>query len=150
VQKPLTAKQQAIYDLKCQGKTIKEIAAIRGVSMPVVNKSLCVTYKKLGLRKHALPDRTTGAEHKSPEVAAAALEAAADPLSDTRKEAIDRVNEQLKAAGVPERVSDSLMRRLRVKYANAVFADPGIEDERDPRNAGARKSTSPRSISTTR
>lgn len=115
-------KQQTTYDLKVAGKTRREIAHILGISEPVVSKTLGVCYKKLGLRKKDRPNLHAGAEHKYPEVAAAAIDAAADPTAFTMKEAIERVNEQLKAAGLPAKVSDALVRRLRVKYANAVMA----------------------------
>lgn len=118
----LTLKQQAVYDMKCQGKKLHEIAHILGISRPVVSKTLCAVYRKLGLRKKDRPNLTNGIEHSQPEVAAAAIDAAADPTAFTMKEAVERVNEQLKAAGLPAKVSESLIRRLRVKYANAVMA----------------------------
>lgn len=120
--KPLTAKQQAVYDLKLEGKTMKEIAAIRGISAPVVNKTLVVAYKKLGLSKKQRPPQAKGAEIRNPELAAAALEAASDPWSESRRKAIERVNSQLKELGIPDKVSEALVKRLKVKYAGAVYA----------------------------
>lgn len=126
----LTARQQAVYDLVRPlsegglGKTQPEAGAMLGISRSVVNKTMQVVYRKLGIKKgsgHGEGGKLA-TEHRKPEVAAAALEAAADPLSETRKAAIERVNEQLKAAGVPDKVSEALVRRLRVKYANGVFA----------------------------
>lgn len=128
---PLTEKQQAIYDLVRpqseggQGKTQPEAAAMLGISRSVVNKTMQVVYRKLGLRKgkgHGTSGEKQSAEMRRPEVAAAAIEAAADPVALTQAEAIDRVNEQLRAAGVNDKVSTALVRRLKVKYANAVFA----------------------------
>lgn len=115
---PLTAKQQLAYDLQQQGKSYDEAARLMGISKPVYSKTLVAARKKLGIKAK----RTTGAEFKSPETAAAAIDAAADPVAETQRAAIDRVNEQLKAAGVPAQVSDALLRRMRTKYANAVFA----------------------------
>ena len=118
----LTLKQQAIYDLKVAGKTMNEIAHILGISTPVVNKTLGVCYRKLGLSKRQRPEITTGIEHRNPEIAAAAIQAAADPSAPSLTEAINRVNAQLKAAGLPDKVSERLIRRLRVKYADAITA----------------------------
>lgn len=118
---PLTAKQQLAYDLRMQGKKRAEAASLMGISKPVYSKTLQAAYRKLGIR-HRSGGQSVGVEIYKPEVAAAAIEAAADPMANTQKEAIERVNAQLKAAGVPDRVSDALLRRLRVKYANAVHA----------------------------
>jgi len=115
----LTQKQQVTYDMKVAGKTLKEIAHILGISRPVVSKTLGACYKKLGIRKK---DRLRGTVLTNPELAAAAIDAAADPTAFTAQQAIDRVNEQLKAAGLPAKVNHALIRRLRVKYANAVMA----------------------------
>lgn len=127
----LTEKQQAIYDLVRlvseggQGKTQPEAAAILGISRSVVNKTMQVVYRKLGIRKgkgHGESGEKQSTEVRRPAVAAAAIEAAADPVALTQKEAIERVNEHLRASGMPDKVSDALVRRLKVKYANAVFA----------------------------
>lgn len=119
--KPLTVKQRTVYDLKEAGRTRPEIAASLGISEPVVSKTLQACYRKLGIKKKQ-GGQGIGTEHRRPEVAAAAIEAAADPCSETLKAAVERVNAQLKASGLPERVSEALVRRLRVKYANAVTA----------------------------
>lgn len=127
----LTEKQRAIYDLLRpvaeggQGKTQPEAAALLGISRSVVNKTMQVVYRKLGVRKgkgHGDSGEKQSAEVRRPEVAAAAIEAAADPVALTQKEAIERVNEQLRAAGLPAKVSEALVRRLKVKYADSVFA----------------------------
>jgi DNA-directed RNA polymerase specialized sigma24 family protein len=44
----LTEKQRAVYELKMAGKKLEEIAAIRGISKPVVSKYLQACYRKLG------------------------------------------------------------------------------------------------------
>lgn len=121
--KPLTAKQQEILDLRQAGKTNKEIAAMLGISENVVVKQAVVARRKAGIAP-ATPSqraRQQGCEYQNPELAAAAIEAAADPLARTQKEAIDRVNAQLKAAGMPGRVSEVIVRRMLVKYANVVM-----------------------------
>ncbi len=119
-----TAKQQQAYDLRQAGKSRAEGAAIMGISKPVYSKTLQAAYRKLGIKFRGEPGSVTAknTEIKNPELAAAAIEAAADPVAETQKAALERVNLQLKAAGLPDRVSDALLRRLRVKYADAVFA----------------------------
>lgn len=127
--KPLTEKQQRVWDMRRpvaeggQGKSRAEIAAELGISKPVVSKTLQAIYKKLGLSRGK--SKTTileTPEIKRPEATAAALVAASDPWSETKKEAIERVNAMLKAEGIPDKVSEALVRRLKVKYAGAVYA----------------------------
>jgi hypothetical protein len=112
----LTEKQQRAYDLKKEGKTYNEIASIEGVSHSVICKRLRVAYKKLGLPSRdvgqkALPP-TSGVEYRDPEAAAAMIDAASDPLA--------KVKDALAACGLPERVSDAMLKRLRVKFFGAV------------------------------
>lgn len=125
--KELTVKQQRIWDLKRpiaeggQGKTYTEIAAIIGISQPVVSKTLTVIYKKLGIKNGR--ERAAAAhsiEVTKPEAVAAAIDAASDPTAETQRAAIARVNAELKAAGIPDRVNEALVRRMRVKYGNAI------------------------------
>lgn len=112
----LTAKQQSAYDLKKGGKTYKEIAVIEGVSQSVICKRLQVAYHKLGIPARAVGVKVmpavTGVEHRDPEAAAAMVDAASDPLT--------KVKDALKAAGMPERVSEAMLKRLRVKFFGAV------------------------------
>lgn len=115
----LTEKQRAAYDLTRpekeggQGKTYAEAAAILGISKPVVSKTLQAVYRKLGLKKeqrgHEVKQAT---EFKNPEKAAAIVDALTDPL--------EKVKDALVAAGFPGKVSDSVLRRLRVKYFGAI------------------------------
>ncbi len=95
----LTPKQQATFDLKEQGKTREEIAGLMGVSINVVRKTLVVCYRKLGIS----PGK-----------------AAADPLAKTQLQAIERMNAELLASGIPEKVSVAMVKRMRVKYAGVV------------------------------
>lgn len=110
----LTLKQQAAYDLKVQGKTRAEIAHILGISESVVSKTLQACYRKLGIKKKAGgqegPGR--GLEITNPERAAAIVDALSDPLH--------KVQEALKLAGLPEKVSQSVLKRLRVKFYGAI------------------------------
>lgn len=117
----LTEKQQRIFDLKMAGKTLAEIGAACGISRPVVSKTLQACYKKLGWKKGERPNTNT-AEYKNPDVAVAGILAASDPWSERKKEAIDRVNKELQAAGLPAKVSEALVKRLATKYAGVVYA----------------------------
>lgn len=119
--KPLTARQLAIYDLVRdvkeggQGKTQAEAGAMLGISRPVVNKTMQVVYRKLGISKgkgHGISGEKTSLEAKKPEVAAVAIDSLADPFG--------RVQEAMAAAGLPEKVSTAVLRRLRVKYSGAI------------------------------
>jgi DNA-binding CsgD family transcriptional regulator len=114
--KPLAPKQQAVWDLKQQGKMNKEIAAILGVSVPYVGKTMTAVYRKLGISAgptggKVMPN-TSGVEHRDPEAAAAMLDAGTDPLV--------KVKDALAAAGMPDRVSEAMLKRLRVKFFGAV------------------------------
>lgn len=119
--KTMTARQQAMWDMKEAGRSTAEIAAALEISPNNVAKTLTIIRGKLGIkngREAAAAAQTTEAKH--PDLAAAAIEAAADPAASTITEAINRVNEELKAAGVPGKVSAALVRRMTVKFANAV------------------------------
>ena len=119
--KELTKKQQTIWDLKEQGLTRPEIAAELGVGMQYVSNTITVIRKKLGFPiSHGNGGEMNTTEVQNPEVAVAAIEAASDPVSRTQNEAIEKVNQILKDAGVPGRVSQGLIRRMRVKYADVV------------------------------
>ena len=119
--KELTTKQQALWDLKEQGKTRPEIASELGVGKQYVSNTITVIRKKLGLPiSHGNGSEMNTTEVQRPEVAAAAIDAASDPTTKTQKEAIDRANQTLKDAGVPGKVSYALVRRMRVKYADVV------------------------------
>ena len=114
----LTEKQQITYDLKKEGKTVEEIAAIRGISRSVVSKTLTITYKKLGIScgyegGKVMPN-PMATEFRNPEMAAAIIEAGTDPL--------EKVAVALRDAGLPEGTSQSVLKRLRQKYYGAVFA----------------------------
>jgi hypothetical protein len=119
--KELTTKQQALWDLKEQGKTRPEIASELGIGNQCVSNTITIIRKKLSLtisKGNGGEMNTT--EVQRPEIAAAAIDAASDPTTKTQKEAIDRVNQTLKDAGVPGKVSYALVRRMRVKYADVV------------------------------
>lgn len=119
--KELTTKQQALWDLKEQGKTRPEIATELGISNQCVSNTITIIRKKLSLtisKGNGGEQRTTEVQH--PELAAAAIDAASDPATKTRKEAIEKVNQTLKDAGVPGKVSYALIRRMSVKYADVV------------------------------
>lgn len=114
--KPLTAKQRAVYELarpeSGTGKTRAEIAALLGISKPMVSKTLQAAYKKLGLSKKNGMSIANTLEVRHPEKAAKVIDALSDPLL--------KVKEALVASGLPDRVSDSLLKRLRVKFFGVV------------------------------
>ena len=119
--KDLTRKQQAIWDLKEQGLTRPEIATELGVGKQYVSNTITVIRKKLGVAKGwKNRQELHSVECLRPEIAAAAIEAAADPLSKTQKAAIEKVNAELEAAGLPAKVNQALVRRMMVKYGNAI------------------------------
>lgn len=114
--KSLTAKQQAIWDLRESGKTYKEIAAELGISYRVVHRTIFACKGKLGQRNS--PGERDREGHKAlqvrdPELAAAAIDAMTDPLH--------KVKEALVLAGLSNAVSDSVLRRLKVKFFGAVM-----------------------------
>jgi predicted transcriptional regulator len=107
--KPLTAKQQAVWDLTRPvaegglGKTRAEAAAIVGISAPVVSKYLQACYRKKGIKhEHGRPSvpSTQGVEFKNPEKAAALIDAATEP--EAKLENISRV---FKDYGLPPATS---------------------------------------------
>lgn len=114
--KPLTAKQQAVFDLarprEGKGKTRAEIASLLGISKPVVSKTLQVAYKKLGISMKGGDLSTNASETKNPEKFAAVIDAATDPL--------DKLAESLRVAGIPYGTAQAILKRIRVKYFGAV------------------------------
>lgn len=112
----LTARQQALWDLKLSGKTYQEIASILAISRPVVSNTLCIIRKKLGINKPwGFGNGGAGAvELTNPDKAAAVLDAM------TEIDPYQKVADAFKACGLPKTVSDSLMRRLRLKYTGAL------------------------------
>lgn len=110
----LTQHQQVLWDMKLEGKTRPQIAADLGISVPVVSKTISMIYKKLGIVKKPGDQGLTGIETRNPEVAAAVIDAATEP------EALLRISEAMKQAGLPEKVGAALIRRLKVKYFGAV------------------------------
>lgn len=119
----LTAKQQAVYDLarpeKGKGKTRGEIAALLGISKPVVSKTLQAAYKKLGLSKKTGMAIASTLEVREPEKLAALVDGATDPLIKLR--------EAYEAAGFPRAAGDALLRRIRQKYFGVVEATKSLK-----------------------
>ena len=110
--KGLTAKQQAIHELKLGGKKNAEIASLLGISVPVVCKTVVVINKKLGIK--TVPGAAHQLENANPEKAAAILDAM------TEVDPYMKVKEAFAACGLPAVVSSSLMKRLRQKYTGAL------------------------------
>ena len=119
----LTAKQRAVHELKLSGKTRAEIASILGISAPVVSKMVVVINKKLGIRP---PGRignggVCATEIKDPEKAAAVIDAITEP------DALVKLKQAYEECGLPGKVSDSLVRRLKTKYYGAVTATRNLK-----------------------
>ena len=121
--KGLTAKQQAIHDLRSEGKGTAEIARLLGISGPVVRKTVVVINRKLGIsfsKEEALVRRVEAAaaahliENKAPVRAAAILDAL------TEVEPYQKIKEAFAACGLPKAPSEALIHRLRVKYAGPM------------------------------
>jgi len=113
--KPLAPGQKRVWDLWEQKKSRREIASILGISMSVVDKTLNVCRKKLGV----LPVRGEGAEHRrtentNPERAAAIIDAVTEP------EGLQKLKEAYRECGLPDKINESLIRRLKIKYFGAV------------------------------
>ena len=135
--KELTAHQGRIHDMRRPvadgggGKTAREIAAELGISTSTVAKTFSAINQKLGIAKKTEAQTQDGSqvgrahefsrtENTRPEVAAAAIVALADPTIDTFAEAIRRANAALVAGGIPGKVSDAILRRMRVKFGGAI------------------------------
>ena len=109
----LTDRQKVLWDMKLEGKSRPQIAADLGISVPAVSKTITTIRKKLGIvADHAGEGGRT--EDVDPEKAAAIIDAATEP------EALIKVSEAMKAAGLPEKVRASLLHRIKVKYFGAV------------------------------
>lgn len=121
--KRLTTKQQAVYDLarpeKGKGKTRAEIAALLGISKPVVSKTLQAAYKKLGLSLKTGLVAANNIEVRDPEKLAALVDNATDPLI--------KLQDAYEAAGFPRAAGTALLRRIRQKYFGVVEATKSLK-----------------------
>lgn len=124
--KPLTPRQQEIYDLVRpipeggQGKTRNEAAAILGISANVINKTVTVVREKLGIKydpKKAgeMISARRRIENIDPEKAAILTDIVTEP--DVRGK-LRRISEAIKESGIPERFGRALLRRLETRYLN--------------------------------
>lgn len=122
----LTARQSQIYNMARpipeggRGMKNKDIAAELGISVPVVNKTLVICYRKLGLKKS--PGKRAAAEYNDPEKFAAVIDAATEP--EAKLESIRKV---FKDYGLPPIASDRLLRRIRHKYFGVVEATRSLK-----------------------
>ena len=114
--RPLTAKQQLTWDMKEAGKSLAEIAAARGVSVPVVNKTLMVIRRKLGIadgRKTNQEQRRI--ENVDPDKAAVLVDSVTDPDVYGK---LHRIRQAIKDSGLPERFGKAILKRLETRYLN--------------------------------
>ena len=109
---PLTAHQQEIWDLRQSGKLQQEIAVALGISEPVVNRTMGVIYKKLGIK---LVKGNRATEEMNPAKTVAVLDALTEP------DPYIKIREAFAIAGMQKPVSDGLIHRLRVKYNGALM-----------------------------
>lgn len=112
--KGLTEKQQAVWDLKQEGKTHKEMGQILDISPNVVKKQLAVIHRKLGITDaHKQSTEARRIENTTPpEVQAKLLDAMSEPITKLRI--------AMAEAGLPEKVSETLIHRIRVKYSGVI------------------------------
>ncbi len=114
--RPLTEKQQRLWDLKQAGKTRPQIAAELGISEPVVNKTIGVIRKKLGLKYDPKKDSSKAIENKDPERAAALIEAITNPLNEDMGD----IRRSMEKAGFHERVREDVIRRLKIMHGQPL------------------------------
>jgi predicted transcriptional regulator len=112
--KPLSEQQVRIHALREAGRSYREIAADLGVSAQVVGNALVLIRRKLGIRVPVGRGVGSRLAERDPERVARALDAASEP------EALVKVREAMAAAGLPESVRTSLLRRLKVRYFGVV------------------------------
>lgn len=111
---PLTARQQEIWDMfrpvdqGGQGMKKDDVARALQISVNVVSKTLTVIRKKLGVT--AKTSDGLKAEERHPEAAAAAIVAMTDPYM--------KIEDAMKASGLPQSTVTAIMKRLRAKYNN--------------------------------
>ena len=122
--KPLTAKQSMIWSMKESGKTRAEIANELGISIPVVTKTCGVIRKKLGLT----PENRGGSQKAMG--TALGVKGETPVLEPGQIEhAVDEVNQTMKRVGLPERIREGLVRRLKVKHGGVESPVKPITDE---------------------
>jgi len=109
--KDLTPHQQRIWDMRRpvadggEGKAYVEIGQELGISPNVVSKTIVAIRRKLGISGQM----ATAVEYRDPERAAAVMDALTDPRFGNLVAAC-------RAAGLPDRVAEGFIRRLRLKY----------------------------------
>lgn len=116
VGKPLTPKQQCVWDLKNEGKTVAQIASELGVSQNTVQKKITYIRRKLGLAVREAPPPGSSTDARSSKMLALAKNHVGPP--ELVENAVDKVNQAMQDAGFRERVRASLVRRLKVKHGD--------------------------------
>lgn len=115
--RPLTAKQERIWELRVGGKTSAQVALETGVSVSVVNKAMTVIRRKLGKVLKDIRPRSNTFEISSPDRAAAVIDAATDPEAKLK-----RIRDVAEAEGVPLQLTAALLRRWRARFPNTGAA----------------------------
>lgn len=118
---PLTKLQQRVWDMRQEGKSLAETAAALDMAISNVKKTRCVCLRKMGVSSkdairegNAAQRITSRIETQRPDYAAAVMDAITEP------EALTKLKDAFVACGLPGKVSDALIRRLRTKYFGAV------------------------------
>jgi hypothetical protein len=90
-----------------------------GISYPVVNKTVSVIHKKLGIVGKAGNPEKRESQHRieniDPEASAVLVDAVTEP--DVRGK-LRRISEAIKESGLPERFGRALLKRLETRYLN--------------------------------
>ena len=115
----LTPKEEELRRLRFdEGKGLREIARILGISYGVVSKRSQIVNVKVGRAGHAHAAAEQSIEHKDPEKASKILGALAEP-----KGTYDDIKEAYERNGLSAPASAAIVRRLKVKYADGITAE---------------------------
>ena len=124
VVKPITAKQQRIWDLRQSGRTVDDIARITGVSSRVVDAQIRTVKDKLQITDAQIQaDAATMmlTESKQPEAAAILIDAATDPLG--------KLEEAYAACGLPRGVATAIIRRYKTRFNGGYTATKNLKTD---------------------
>jgi len=118
----LTAKQQAIYDMRLAKRPVADVAAALDISPNVVAKQISVINQKLGIVKGIPKQLRADVESKaSPEMIAATIDTITEPA------ALIKIKDAYKECGLSENVSEKLIKRLKAKYYSAITATRNLK-----------------------
>ena len=120
--KPLTPHQSMIWGMREAKKTNPEIAVELGISETVVGKTMTVIRKKLGLTPEGRGASTSL-------MATPTVKEEAKPIDDgTFGAGMDEINSTMKRIGLPERMREATLKRMRVKHQGEETAAHAATD----------------------